>query len=430
MNVQLTKSNSTKQQRRAQALQQLQRKSTRNTPITVNRARRRRRRTNQNQRVNQLVNSVNAMNLNQQTQLVPKRRIAIRGNNQSSVLQAYKECRLRPFSTRGMMTGIPDGSNARRILIDHRLTATATFGSTGVISFIIAPVIPSPLLFWMADSTMTVNGVAATFNIGNPAMVYPVCLLEWAGQAVNAPGANVPGLISPLYSAAKFRVVTCGWSIGYIGTSLTNSGMMVINSVPFTVDEPVVNVVNYNVYSSNNAAGNTYTPGQAYYSALNASALLSNNSIYSSSEAVKVPLRCGAHGLLRHSAPDYQVQKIHQEAHYVSQPGDTVESFLTQQQPSPTTCNGSALVQGIDSGWDATTVRISGGTTGQSVMIDMMLCIEYFPEPSSSVFSIAKQGPPKAEGLMQQVENLAKDMPLASIGSAITTAIEAASVLL
>lgn len=387
----LTKKNSSKQQRRNQALNQLERKFSKLTPNTKPKQQRKKRKRNNNK----------------------NKKIA--GSGYSNFNNAYAMCRLRPFDSMGRNTGIPDGSNVRRILIDHRLTTTFTFGSTGTINFVIAPAIPSPVWVQCLDTGMTINGTSYNTNLGSQFFI-PIVLTEWQNQSIayNAT-AEVFNDVSLLYGAGKFRVVTIGWRVMNMGTSLTDSGLISINTSGLTLDEPIPNPATFSLYSSTSGTNTNFGANQVFIRELNSYALNSINlSGFTSSETVNVPLKEGASGLLRHSANDYLYAKLHGNECFITQDSFPLQSILEQTIPVPTSVAGSGVCQGYDEGWDPTLISVRAGAANSSFMLDLVMCVEYVPQINSSVYSLAKQGPPENKALMQKVDNVAKTEPLAT----------------
>lgn len=399
----LTKKNSSKAQRRAVALQQLMSKNRKSKPTPKRRVKQRRR--NPQARPGQIVNKQNN----------------------------YAMCRLKPFSGMGDLTGIPDGANGRRILIDHRLRTNITFGPNGSATLVIAPCVPSPLWVLATDAGMIIN--SQLYPDSNPSAHFiPVPLSEWAGSALTYfANSGQINSAAPLYGSGKFRIVTCGWNLQYVGTTLTDSGLITINSAGLSIDPPNRNVDTFTVFSSQSGTATNFSSDEILVSIVNAQGtsgwLTTPSSITLSDQTITSPLKFGANGVLRHSDPDYKVCDLHNSQNYLILNGGT-ESLLMQRTPTPSFIQNSACISGYDAGWDATSIFINGGTSGQTFFIDIVLCIEYYPEPSTSMYALAKQGPSPSVGLMQSVEQKAKSMPLAAIGSVLSTAVKIGATML
>lgn len=393
----LTKANSSKQARRQQALALMKKK---NQQKVV-----RRPGTNRRQR---------------------RKRVSPIASGGSSLAEAYRKCRLTPFRSLGSSVGIPDGAVGRRVVIDHRMITTLQFGSSGTIYLAIVPCLPSPL--WVYNGDTVINGVAYPDNVGSY-FYNPVCLGEWDQMALtyNATAGHF-NLVANPFAATKFRIVTIGWSLHYMGTTLTDSGNVVINSGPMTFGDSQPNTVTFAVYSGASGTNTNISANQVFIRELN-DTWLNTGTIASNSETVVLPLKANCHGVLRHASPNYPVFELSEYMTYVTQAIDnSVISVLMNKSATPATAGISGVVQGIDMGWDPLSINITGGTSGQSVMLDLLVCVEYYPGPSSSVYALAKPGPVESKGLIQSVENAARAMPLAEIGGALSTAASVASI--
>lgn len=94
----------------------------------------------------------------------------------------YIHCRLMPFSMSGGM-GIPDGSETKRLVVDHRMVNTFTFGTSGTINIAITPTLPNSI--WVntgsiSDLTWLLNGTTHPFNSATSQVYVPICQPEWA----------------------------------------------------------------------------------------------------------------------------------------------------------------------------------------------------------------------------------------------------------
>jgi hypothetical protein len=377
----LTKANSTKQQRRDQARQQTQPK---------------------------------------RKKVVKARKMkSVNSGTQNLMKNAYAMCRLSPFKSMGRSTGIPDGTNCRRLLIDHRMVTTFTVGTSGAFFFAITPAVPAPLWVANTDATLSINGTSYSFNVG-AGVALPVCLPEWQNQAISH--FNTAGNyddISALYGAGKFRVVTVGWQLRYLGTTLNDSGLVQVRTSSLTLQEPVPNMSTFEVYSANSSTNLNYSSGQVFVRNLEGSQFTATN--FQSSMAydtLNIPLRQGCSGVLRHSGAEYEYQPLMGSLCYVGSIGNNFISQLLGIANPPTSAYQAGCVQGFDNNWDSTMICVTGATAGQSVMLDMLFCVEYVPQPTSSVYSLAKQGPKDSPGLMRRVEQAAQDLPIASSGLA------------
>lgn len=342
---------------------------------------------------------------------------------------AYMMCRLRPFETHGNNTGVPDGTTTRRILVDHRYTATITFGSVGAVGILITPAVPSPVWLYITDVTTKVNGTIILDNVASNLYV-PLCLTEWSSSnLVYYNTAGTYDYVSPLYGATKFRVVTCGWSIAYTGTTMTDSGIMVVNQADVTLEPPVPNSASYVVASSTSATNTTFSVDQVYTRSYNGMSASQTMSGYGNTDQTRVmALKASANGVLRHAGNSYNYQPLSQFMTFASAPDTQGQSILMNTIPTPSIAAQSGLIQGFDNNWSSTSINIAGGTTGQSFVLDVVFCVEYVPVGSSTIVTLARQGPSDQPELIRATENALKRMPIAEPGTAVKAALDVARV--
>lgn len=390
----LTKKNSTKQQRRQLAVQQAKSKLTREKKT-------------------------------KRTRPKTRKQIVSARPGTSITKDAYANCRLRPFQAMGNSQGIPDGTAIRRLVLDHRLTTTLTFGSTGTLNLVLAPALPSPLWVQATDAGVLINGETHSYNNPNALLYVPVVFPEWSLQTMDWEAtAGKFNNCHTLFSSGKFRLVTLGWSLSYVGTSLTNSGVIKASSATIGCGEPFPNPAEFTIFSSRSGTNTNVSSNQVLISTLDAPFLGSSLSQFTSQSTRIIPLREGASGILRHSGSGYEFKRLSQDQRYMTLASGTENySFLMQTVATPLHVKDSGVVQGIDTDWDLTILSITGGTSGQAVVLDMIVCVEYCPQPDSSAFPLAKTAPSGNDKLISQVEETAKRMPVAEVGEAIGTAL-------
>lgn len=327
----------------------------------------------------------------------------------------YAMCRLDPFSSMGKSNGIPDGSNVRRLLIDHRMTTKLTFGPTGNLNLAITPMVPHPLLVQASDSGLLINGASYPHNNPNVLLYIPVTLPEWQTLPIHWWATEDKfNEATPLYSASRFRVVTCGYRIMYLGTSLTDSGMISVNTLSYSVEAPMPNGGNLTVYSSQVASNTVISDRQVTQSLVNAPQLAAPNTGFTSSETVHLALRDGAEGALSKMSTDHEFVTCSRVMNYWTFSNVDSTSLLMQKTQTPVLLGNSAVVNGYDSNWNTHMITVTGGTPGQTLVVDLVMCVEYVPQPNSEVYALAKAGPPENRALLQRVENYLKTRPIAS----------------
>jgi len=367
----------------------------------------------------------------QQRNVNNKRRL----NNQSRPRQRrnprlkrdpYVICRLNPFASKGSL-GIPDGNQVRKLVVDHRLTTTITFGSSGSVGLMIAPSLPAYVYVFTYDGSTQINGTGTPYGYGGT-VIHSVPCAEWATQPISY--YNTAGNydnVGLLYSANRARIVSGAWQIMYLGTSLTDSGVVRVNTGALSVDDPIPNQANFVVPCYTNPGNTTYAISQVLVrpvnTALGTTTFTASANTYDTSI---VRLSKGCHGLLKHAGKDYEYKEVLADACYLSTYAQNNQSLVTTRTLSPTTVAEGGVTQFFDNDWDTTFITITGGTNGQSFMLDTVLCVEYAPAPNSNVFALAKGGAPLNNGSLKAAEIAAGQQPVASPGafSSIASAID------
>nr|WEU70892.1 MAG: hypothetical protein 2 [Hangzhou hepe-like virus 1] len=331
----------------------------------------------------------------------------------------YAMCRLMPFHSGGRNLGIPDGTDVRRILMDHRMQNTFVIGSSGTMNIAITPALPSSVWFnsQVFDTTFSVNGQTFPYHTGNQVLMFPLMQPEWREGTVRL--YNTEGRFDdadPIYNSTKSRIVTVGWSILYTGTSLNNSGIIRVNKQQIGVGDLQPNMASFSVWNSQSGTDKNWNPGQVQIRVLDQTC-----SFYASntSDTRTFPLKSGCHGVLKHSSDEYEWCNITPNLCFLALPSNENVSALPHLNIGG---EGQMAhwpqVSSFDNGWSSTLLTISGATPGSSFVLDTIYCVEYTPSISSQTYPLAKQGPPKNDNLVQRVDKAATAQPVANVGSA------------
>lgn len=339
---------------------------------------------------------------------------AIRSMPMNSMEKAYAMCRLNPFKSLGKSLGIPDGSDVKRILMDHRMINTFTIGDSGSVRIAITPAIPSSV-WWQGDSTTKLNG--ATFSFNTTPLFRCIVQPEWRDLPCNL--EDLAGHYNPamaIFNSTKARIVTVGWNLTYTGTSLDNSGGMIINAQQLTMGNTIPNTTSFTIVNSQSGSNKGFNPSQILLRILNdkPSFGYSNNN-----ETNTIALQRGAHGILRHSANEYEWCDVSNNMVIPAWASDeTISALTSQEYGTESTIGHWPHVASFDPSWVSTLINIQGAKPGATFMLDTIYCVEYCPSPSSTVFAIAKGGPTQNNTVMQHVDNAAKNLPIAQNGTA------------
>lgn len=332
----------------------------------------------------------------------------------------FYQCRLSPFTAPGM-GGIPDASESKKVMVDHRLMNTFTFGPSGSIEILVCPTIPSAV--WFRDPT---NGAGLQFNgttLGTirQGTYIPINLTEWNDQPISYNNsAQNYNEVELLYQASEMRFVSVGWSITPVSAAITTSGFVKITPVNFNFAEPVPAVGDLDVWSWNDVNNTDYNVNQMMLTYHTDTTTL-NRGI--NRETRMFPFATGAHGILKHNGEQYNFRTIHH--HHILPVTDTNESPIGpsvsvstldfEYQLPPTILTGAAL-SAWDNDWNATLINISGATAGTSFVLDNIYCIEYVPNPSGNVYALAQPSPPSKPVVLKAARDTANAEPIAKMG--------------
>lgn len=331
----------------------------------------------------------------------------------------YAMCRLMPFKSQGKSLGIPDGTDLKRILIDHRMQNTFTIGSSGGVNIAITPALPSSIWFQTpaADNDFKCNSLHFPEHTGNDAVMFAVMQPEWRHlPVVLRNDAGVFDDAPALYGATKSRIVTIGWSILYTGTSLNNSGLIKVNRAQLSTNTLQPNSDEFTVTNSQGPTDKTWQRDQLQIRRLEVRpAFYASNTF----DTKTFPLRTGCNGVLKHSADEYEWVTVSNDLSFISTPAYEKSSYLLHNdQSSEGTAVHWPIVASFDNGWASTLITISGAAPGSSFVLDTLYCVEYAPSISADVYALAKAGPDKNESLVNKVSNIASKQPIANSGDA------------
>nr|QDH88624.1 MAG: hypothetical protein H4Bulk4623_000002 [Riboviria sp.] len=347
------------------------------------------------------------------------------------VVDPYMMCRIAPLASMGRSNGIPDGSEVRRILVDHRKTSTFTFGSSGIFDIAITPCIPS-CVWWrpdLLDNTATVNGRLRNYNTTTYNFC-PINLTEWENQPCNyynsAPNYN--NCVS-LYNSQRFRIVSVGWAVTFVGAPLNASGFVQCTPAKLTITNPENMPTTFAWYSHGSGTNTNYNADQLMVRYLDTLPNFQAQNNFTKTFA----LTRGCHGILHHEGQEFEFVNMYQWhspialANIATAGGSEAISLVMNYTPSPSSIANSASCNGFDDKWDSTLIRVTGGTAGQSFILDTLYCIEYCPGAGDSTYPLAKSSPPENKTLLAKTRQAADSLPVATPGDVSVASVAGAA---
>lgn len=349
---------------------------------------------------------MNAPTTNQvQTKLRQQQRPLYKTPNAKAMMNydmAYIKCRTDPFNATGGGM-IPDGSG-KRVMVDHKLYFDFTTTNSGEARLLIAPFMPSPVLFKPGVTTagMTLNGspiTQATTGATLDTAWVPGNYAEYTGWA-QLPGL---GFIIP-YGALKARIVTQGYKIYYTGQASKAAGTITVQSAPIEIGTPLM-AQNYTVSALNGTDAVSYTTvaNDNAFPILPITASLTDTGITPDTYITRP--ESGIVGLLKRQNPVNSWSDIYSNC-FAPMAASKIQKSLIATSNITTFIGSNAgslstsfgAVAFADDSFEAQYVKISGatdGTIGLGFRIEVITCVEY-QVPGSSVVSKFLKTPPRA----------------------------------
>lgn len=296
----------------------------------------------------------------------------------------YAKCRLDPFNSMGS-TGIPDGLSARKIVIDHRSFTNINFTGSGTsFDIVILPTLPFQAVF----RTPTPANVTLDGNIGSAGTInntfVPINVPpEYMVNALNSP-SNLTYGDNPFLSN-QARIVTVGFKLTYTGPPVNASGTLLGSSVALDWTSGSTNRLAAPTTGSWAAAtDSTYSNANT----LDIDVTLNNNAV---PESVFVRTDQGAKGVLKTLQPVSTVKPWIGES-YLPLNAATGRTFVGIGRNSA----GASIYPNIcffDNRFQSIMLSGSNMASGTGLLLEVITCVEYYPEPGSTFARLAKASP-------------------------------------
>lgn len=345
------------------------------------------------------------------------------------MINPYIQCRLSPFTASNGL-GIPDDTDAKRLVVDHRQITSFKMGSSGSMNIVVAPTIPQIVWFQTttsSDTTYTVNGDHPTTHNGDENLFHPITITQYQNMLLTRNDAAGLYNTFPTYlNAMRARIVTIGYRIIYTGSTMNNSGSIMLNKLGMSLQPPIGNASTFSVYNGHGGTDLNYNVNQVLVQRMN----LSKTFDTIVSDTVRVPLRQGVQGLLKHASSDYKWCDVTDNENYLcSTLYDNLSLFTQGLDRGPDYISQWPSVQFADDQWSPAAISIRGATEGQTFDLETVFCIEYIPNLESESASLAKQPPKISIKSVETGAAYSRDLPLGGTSSIFTSAVKAASAL-
>jgi len=309
----------------------------------------------------------------------------------TSIDMPYIHCRLNPWGGSGAI-GIPDQSDVNRILVDHRYNTTFVVGSSGQFDITILPVFPYSIYVQIpgTDTGALMNTVPLAQNRGNALVAYTTPIPEWSNIAITVNGtAGVVDHFVPLFGAVRARLVTMAFRVIYTGSSVSNSGYIVVNRDNWSFGPPAPNGIAFSILPSNSGSNYVYGVGQVMIRPLN---YVPSFSIVKK-DGYQGRLDQGCYALLKHASPIYEWQEVTDNVTYLttSSQNNYAYGMSLGSTPQPNNMGTTAPLCFGDPAWSAASIAITGATPGQTFLVEIISCVEYEVDSSSQLAQLGTQ---------------------------------------
>jgi hypothetical protein len=146
-------------------------------------------------------------------------------------------------------------------------------------------------------------------------------------------------------------------------------------------------------------------------------------------DTVRMPLRQGAQGLLKHGSAIYRWKNVSDSETYITQPyNDKISVLLQGEDLGSDSFARWPMITFSDDEWSPAAIAIRGATEGQTFDIETVYCVEYIPDTEGAASSMAKQPPKASPKSVDAASEHARETPLAGLSSVFQTAVKIASV--
>jgi len=335
----------------------------------------------------------------------------------NNALAGFIHCRLDPFSSTGSL-GIPDTSNVRRIVVDHKGYCDLTLGASGTMWLRTLPTPNMPLIVQGATGdTIRVDGLpiiqVGTASDQRFGWVPGIINSEWSSWNLGGPG-NVAGaqptVLPTPFASSKFRIVTQGFRIWYTGAASACSGVLTVTADSLAIDEDAEHLDFASGFENYDTSGTrtliNQPAGTQNYRAVRLSATGTGD--LPSTQMARPD--AGALCLIKHISPTYEwvpingVPQMFYAANFTSG-GNPISLVGTRAT------KGYGTFPGIDAGWESVFLSITGAQAGATYRVECITCVEYEPQQDSAVARFSKLPAQTNDAVVKAVDAVAKTIP-------------------
>lgn len=318
-----------------------------------------------------------------------------------------------------VVPAVPDGSSNKSIKVClyaiDRLSFTAV--TTATLQF--NPWIPTPISLVNGSGTTRINNSAAIITPGVQGVGLGIATPFLIAESQSRPGNTSNA--ADVFSANNFRIVSQTHAIRYTGPVTTCAG--VIRSFPndwaindggrvtatsATSAAPTGSGVCVAIRSSSNTVVGYAPLGTEILSIDGPTA----NSVLPTAGTISCRPEQGMTIRLTHKTSQYEFQPLRNVPPALAWfPNSTSTTLATMEHYYQSTENGTTrpMVLGYDNDWSGQTVILDSVNADATFSIETCICVEFSPQPASTMFTLATYGPAKNQQLLDAVERELKN---------------------
>lgn len=325
-------------------------------------------------------------------------------------LRAYYHCRTNPGDgTLG--DGIPDDSGGFKIVLEHKAFYDVVIGSSGGIIGRVLPSFSNPICvkdFAISPSTgATINGVSLQgtrqgINGGVGSWTSQM-FGDYQSYGLTAPNTSSISFASNPFSATRARLVAQSVNFKYTGPVLSAAGTITVNPANLLLGSEEINAEAIQSYLPTSVASDAYPTGtcQTINSNLSFQNIMINGTVSNRVvEGIKI--------LNKRIAPVSVWTDISPQPIIVTDGAEGIAAFSSIPTVQfPTTI-------GFDRQWQSPTFVVQGMTSGTSLRMEAVSCVEYMVEPTSVLARVTTERHSVSAAAIAKADQEINKLPIAA----------------
>lgn len=313
--------------------------------------------------------------------------------------------------------GIPDGSSNKSIKVCLYAVDRMSFSAvtTAVLQF--NPWIPTPVLLTSGAGTTLINGSAASITSCTQAVGLGIAAPFLISEAQSRPGNTSNA--ADAYSATNFRIVSQTHAIRYTGPVTTCSGVIRtfpndwclsnggrVTATSATTTAPTGSGIAVAVRQASAVIAGYAPLGTEILSLDGPTA----NQVLPTAGTLSCRPEQGMTIRLTHKTDKYEIQPLRNVPPAVCWfPNSTTTALTALEHLFPSNATHRPMVLGYDNDWTGQTVILENVNADASFSIETCVCVEFSPQPTSTMYTLTTGSPAKNQQLLDAVQRELKN---------------------